>query len=203
MPFVVGLTGGIGTGKTTVANLFAELGAGVVDTDEIARELTAAGQPAVNSIAQRFGRDYVTAEGTLDRARMRRLVFSDAQAKRDLEAILHPLIKQESIRRATASSAAYVLLVVPLLIESGAYRTLVKRVLVVDCAPDRQIERVMQRSRLSHDEVAAIIASQAPRAERLRSADDIIDNDDDVSSLGTQVATLHHKYLGLAAGVNA
>jgi dephospho-CoA kinase len=199
MPFAVGLTGGIGSGKTTVAELFARLGAGVIDTDQIARELTAAGQPTVKQIAQRFGPDYVTADGTLDRVRMRALVFADSEARKDLEAILHPLIRDESMRRIADTSAPYVIVVVPLLLETGAYRTMVRRVVVADCDEETQIERVMRRSQLTREEVLAIMASQVSRAERLLGADDVISNNDDFAVLAIHVAALHGKYLALAA----
>jgi dephospho-CoA kinase len=199
MPFAVGLTGGIGSGKTTVAELFAELGAGVVDTDEIARALTGPGQAAVREIARRFGPQYVMADGALDRARMRKLAFGDARAKKDLESILHPLIRREAERRIVHSTAPYVILVVPLLFEAGAYQTLVRRVLVVDSDQETRIERVRRRNNLPREEILAIMASQVGQAERLRRADDLIRNDDDVSALESQVAALHRKYLDLAA----
>jgi dephospho-CoA kinase len=199
MPFAVGLTGGIGSGKTTVAELFAELGAGVVDTDEIARALTGPGQAAVAEIARRFGPQYVTADGALDRARMRKLAFEDAREKKDLESILHPLIRREAERRVANSTAPYVILVVPLLFESGAYRTRVRRVLVVDSDQETRIERVRRRDHLPREEILAIMASQIGHAERLRRADDVIRNDGDLAALEAQVAALHHKYLALAA----
>lgn len=198
MVFVVGLTGGIGSGKTTAAGLFAQHGAEIVDTDEIARLLTSPYQPAVKKIARRFGPQYVASDGALDRARMRALVFTDAKAKLDLEAILHPLIMAQSALRIAASTAPYVIVVVPLLFETGAYRDVVKRVLVVDCDEKTQIRRVMRRSKLSREEVASIVASQISRAERLRGADDVIRNEGDVASLEKQVAALHRKYLALA-----
>lgn len=199
MPFAVGLTGGIGSGKTTVAGLFAELGAGVVDTDAIARALTGPGQAPVNEIAQRFGPQYVTEDGALDRARMRKLAFEDSRAKNELESILHPLIRRESERLVANLTAPYVILVVPLLFESGAYQTLVRRVLVVDSDQETRIERVRRRNNLPREEILSIIASQIGQAERLRRADDLIRNDGDVAALKTQVATLHRKYIGLAA----
>jgi dephospho-CoA kinase len=199
MPFAVGLTGGIGSGKTTVAELFAELGAGVVDTDEIARALTGPGQAAVAEIARRFGPQYVTADGALDRARMRKLAFEDAREKKDLESILHPLIRREAERRVANSTAPYVILVVPLLFESGAYRTRVRRVLVVDSDQETRIERVRRRDHLPREEILAIMACQIGHAERLRRADDVIRNDGDLATLEAQVAALHHKYLALAA----
>ena len=199
MPFAVGLTGGIGSGKTTVAELFAELGAGVVDTDVIARALTGAGQTAVGEIARRFGPQYVTADGALDRARMRKLAFEDARAKRDLESILHPLIRREAERQVANSTAPYVILVVPLLFESGAYQKLVRRVLVVDSDQETRVERVRRRNNLPREEILAIMASQVGQAERLRRADDVIRNDGDLAALEAQVAALHRKYLDLAA----
>jgi len=199
MPFAVGLTGGIGSGKTTVAELFAELGAGVVDTDEIARALTGPGQTAVGEIARRFGPQYVTADGALDRARMRKLAFEDAREKTDLESILHPLIRREAERRVANSTAPYVILVVPLLFESGAYQTLVRRVLVVDSDQETRIERVRRRNYLPREEILAIMASQIGQAERVRRADDVIRNDGDLAALEARVAALHRKYLDLAA----
>ena len=199
MPFAVGLTGGIGSGKTTVAELFAELGAGVIDTDEIARTLTGPGKAALGEIARRFGPEYLTADGALDRARMRKLAFEDARAKKDLESILHPPIRREAERRVANSTAAYVILVVPLLFESGAYQTLVRRVLVVDSDQETRIERVRGRNNLSREEILAIMAAQVGQAERLRRANDVIRNNGDIAALGAQVAALHRKYLDLAA----
>ncbi len=199
MPLAVGLTGGIGSGKTTVAELFAELGADVVDTDEIARALTGPGEAATAEIARRFGPQYVTADGALDRARMRKLAFEDARARKDLESILHPLIRREAERRVANSTAPYVILVVPLLFESGAYQKLVRRVLVVDSDQATRIERVRRRNKLPYEEILAIMASQVGQAERLRRADDVIRNEGELAILEPQVATLHRKYLDLAA----
>ena len=199
MPFAVGLTGGIGSGKTTVAELFVELGAGLVDTDEIARALTGPGKAAVGEIARRFGPQFVTADGALDRVRMRKLAFEDACARKDLESILHPLIRREAGRRVAESTAPYVILVVPLLFESGAYPNLVRRVLVVDSDQETRIDRVRRRSNLPREEILAIMSSQLDQAERLRRADDVIRNDGSVDDLRPQVAALHSKYLDLAA----
>ena len=199
MAFVVGLTGGIGSGKTTVAELFASLGAGLVDTDEISRRLTAPAQPAITEIARKFGPQFVAEDGSLDRVRMRNLVFADPSARKDLEAILHPLIRQESTRQFQASTAPYVVVVVPLLVETGAYRGMMGRILVVDCEPETQVHRVMERSGLSRIEVLSIIASQASRQQRLHEADDVIHNDRDLETLQAQVSPLHVRYLGLAA----
>jgi len=198
MTFAVGLTGGIGSGKTTVAELFESHGAAIVDTDEISRRLTAPGQPAIAEIARKFGPQFVAEDGSLDRVRMRNLVFTDASARKDLEAILHPLIRQQSTRQIQESKAPYVVVVVPLLIETGAYRGMMGRILVVDCEPETQIRRVMQRSGLSRDEVLSIIGSQVPRQRRLLEADDIIHNDGDLEALRAQVNPLHLRYLGLA-----
>ncbi len=198
MPFAVGLTGGIGSGKSTVAERFAELGAGVVDTDEIARALTGPGQAAMGEIARRFGPQYVTADGALDRTRMRKLAFDDTQARKDLESIVHPLIRREAERRAANSTAPYVILVVPLLLESGAYQTLVQRVLVVDSDQEMRIDRVRRRDNLARAEILAIMATQLGQVERLSRADDVIRNDGDLAALEAQVAALHRKYLTLA-----
>lgn len=198
MAFTVGLTGGIGSGKSTVAELFSSQGVGLVDTDAISHQLTAPAQPAVAAIARKFGSQFVAGDGSLDRARMRKLVFADPSARKDLEAILHPLIRQESTRQIRKSAAPYVVVVVPLLIETGAYRETMGRILVVDCDPDTQVRRVMERSGLSRNEVLSIIASQVSRQQRLREADDIIHNDTDLEALRAQVYTLHLRYLGLA-----
>ena len=198
MPFAVGLTGGIGSGKTTVAELFTSQGAGLVDTDEISHRLTAPAQPAIAEIARKFGPQFVADDGSLDRVRMRDLVFAHPSARKDLETILHPLIRQASTRQIQESTAPYVVVVVPLLIETGAYRQMMGRILVVDCEPETQVRRVMERSGLSRNEVLSIIASQVSRQERLREADDIIHNDGDLETLRAQVNLLHLRYLGLA-----
>jgi dephospho-CoA kinase len=195
---VVGLTGGIGSGKSTVAALFQALGAAVIDTDVIAHELTAPGQPAVEQIRARFGADYVTAQGALDRARMRDLVFADAKAKRDLEAILHPRIREQAAVRVAQAGTPYAILVVPLLAEAGGWPGLIDRVLVVDCDESLQRERTRRRSGLNADQVHAIMARQASRAQRLALADDVIDNSGSVEALEEQVRGLHARYLSLA-----
>ena len=200
MTFVVGVTGGIGSGKSTVADRFAELGAAVVDTDAIAHALTGPGGAAMPAIAACFGATIRRADGALDRAAMRRQVFADPAARASLESILHPLIRQESERRCLTSTAPYVLLVVPLLVEtSGSYRDRVDRILVIDCAESTQIARVMARNALSADEVRAILAAQATRAARLAVADDILANDAGADALNEQIALLHARYLELAA----
>jgi dephospho-CoA kinase len=198
MAFRVGLTGGIGSGKTTAAEMLGELGAAVIDTDAISRELTGARGAAMPAIRAQFGEEYVAADGGLARDRMRALVFTNAAAREALEAILHPLIRQESRARVAAASAPYVVLVVPLLFETGAYADLVQRVVVVDCSEERQVERATRRSRISAEEVRAIMASQLPRSARLARADDVLDNEGGLDSLRAQVDALHAKYLELA-----
>lgn len=196
--FVVGLTGGIGCGKSTVAGLFAEHGAGIIDTDAIAHHLTQSGGDAIAAIRAAFGRDYITADGALDRAKMRGLIFSDAAARRRLERVLHPLILEqarEQLRKLQARP--YIVVVVPLLAESPAFRQLVQRVLVVDCGEDTQVARVIGRSRMGEAEVRGIIAQQTPRSERLHLADDVIHNEAGLESLAGQVAVLHQHYSGL------
>lgn len=196
--FAVGLTGGIGCGKSTVADLFASLGASIVDTDAIAHALTAPHGAAMPAILAEFGPDFATPEGALDRARMRSLVFSDAGARARLEAILHPRIRDATAAAALIATGPYVIYAVPLLIESGSWRERVARVLAVDCSEDTQVARVMQRSGLSPDQVRAIMATQVTRAERLAAADDVIDNDDGLEALLPQVTRLHERYLALS-----
>lgn len=199
MSFAIGLTGGIGSGKTTVASLFAELGAAVVDTDVIAHELTSAQGAAMPEIARAFGSAVLQPDGSLDRAAMRRLCFSDPSARKRLEAILHPMIRSESVARCQrADYAPYVLLVVPLLIESGAYRERINRVLLVDCDEAQQVSRVMERSGLNEEEVRGIMATQASRAERLAAADDVVANTGSRDELQAQVLALHGRYVELA-----
>ncbi len=193
--YVVGLTGGIGSGKSTVAELFVALGAALVDTDRVAHELTAADGAAMPMLRQAFGDVVVAADGALDRAAMRRLVFADAAARARLEGILHPMIRELSAERCRAATAPYVLLAVPLLVESGSYRERCQRILVVDCPEALQIERVMARSGLARAEVEAILASQATRQQRLAIADDVINNDGAPAELDHQVAILHQQYL--------
>jgi dephospho-CoA kinase len=196
-PFCIGLTGGIGCGKSTAAKIFAELGAAVVDTDEIAHELTGPAGAALAAIRAEFGPDYIAADGALDRARMRQLVFSDAEARQRLEAILHPLIRRESRARIAAARQPYVILVVPLLLETGAYRDLIKRVLVVDCDEAQQIARATRRSGLSAAEVRAIMTAQVAGPARLAAADDVLCNDADLKRLRRDAEALHAKYLAL------
>jgi len=174
----VGLTGGIGSGKSTVGQLLAAVGAALIDTDLIARQLTLPSGAAIDSIARAFGPQLIAADGALDRARMRDLVFGDAGAKQRLEAILHPLIGLETERQAAAAQGAPALVFdVPLLVESGRWRAKVDKVLVVDCSEATQVERVVRRSGWTPEAVRAVIASQASRSQRRASADAVIFND--------------------------
>lgn len=196
--FAVGLTGGIGSGKSTVARLFAEFGVPVIDTDLIARQLTEPGCEALNAIRSGFSDAVMQADGTLDRAALRHMVFGDASARKQLEAILHPRIRREVERVLVPLRTHYAMIVIPLLVETGGYRDLLNRVLVVDCPESLQIERVMARNGLSRDEVMAILAAQADRAQRLAIADDVILNTVTPDALRVEVALLHQRYLDLA-----
>lgn len=201
--FTVGLTGGIGSGKSTVADLFAELGVPVVDTDVIARQLTSPGGEALGAIRAAFGESVMQAGDTLDRAALRRRVFADPAARRQLEAILHPRIRKIVEQTLATLNAAYALVVIPLLVETGAYRDALDRVLVIDCPEELQIARVMTRSGLAADEVKAILAAQAGRAARLAAADDVIVNTATPSELNAAIAALHLRYLALAAACSS
>lgn len=203
MGYVVGLTGGIGSGKSAVADLFAERGILVVDTDAIAHALTAPGGAAMPAIRAGFGDAVAAGDGALDRAAMRAIVFADPSARKRLEAILHPVIRSESERllAVDATRSPYAILMVPLLIEAGGYRERVNRVAVVDCAEATQIARVMSRNGLARVEVQRILAAQATRAERLAAADDVIDNDGDLAALRPQIERLHVNYLAYARNV--
>jgi dephospho-CoA kinase len=195
----VGLTGGIGSGKSTAAELFAKLGAAVTDTDVIARTLTAPGQPLLKVIANEFGMQFFTPDGTLDRAALRRLVFNDATKKRKLESILHPLIRQTvTAELAHPTTAPYRIVVVPLLFETRGYADLVQRTLVVDCPEELQIQRATARSALTEIEVRAMMAEQMPRELRLAHADDVIVNDASLENLAELVDEMHKKYIRLA-----
>jgi dephospho-CoA kinase len=197
MSFVVGLTGGIGSGKSAAAAEFERLGADVVDTDAIAHELTGRAGRALPEIERVFGAALIGDNGALDRTKMRSLVFADPAAKKALEALLHPMIREESQRRIAASRGPYLVHVVPLLIESADYRSRsrVDRVLVIDAPEELQLERARARSGLSEADVRAIIAAQAARAERLAAADDVIENRGTIDALRQQVAAFHRRYL--------
>ena len=198
MSFVVGLTGGIGSGKSAVGRLFEQLGIAVIDTDAIAHQLTTPGGAAMPAIRAAFGDAVATADGALDRAAMRAIVFADPPARKRLEGILHPLIREESERRLAGAESPYAVLMVPLLVESGSYRERVSRVAVVDCDVETQIARVMQRNGLARAEVERILAAQATRTQRLEAADDVIDNDRSLADLEPQIERLHASYLALA-----
>jgi dephospho-CoA kinase len=201
MHLVVGLTGGIGSGKSVVADLFAQRGVDITDTDRLAHALTAPGERGYVAVLSAFGPAFRQADGTLDRARLRELVFSDAEARARLEAILHPLIRAAAADEMLRWRAPYGILVVPLLLErEGAAN--VDRVLVVDCPEAVQVQRVAQRSGLTDEQVRAIMATQIPREARLARADDVIDNAGPVSALAPQVAALDQRYRALAAAAN-
>lgn len=199
-PFCVGLTGGIGSGKSTVADLFAARGATIVDTDAIAHSLTAPHGPAMAAIVAEFGPAFADANGALDRARMRSLVFSDPAAKARLEAILHPRIRAAAEAAAVAATGSYVIFAVPLLVESGSWRERVARILVVDCPESVQVARVMARNNLPEAQVRAIMACQASRQQRLAAADDVVENGAGIEALAPQVERLHNLYLAFSVG---
>jgi len=197
--FSVGLTGGIGSGKSTVADLFAERGVAIVDTDLIAHQITAPGGVAMAAIREQFGPEFVAPDGSMDRARMRALVFSDDAERKRLEAITHPLIRSETERAVRNASGPYVIVVVPLLVESGTWKTRVARVLDVDCSVETQVARVMRRNGFAREQVLAIMARQATREARLAAADDVIVNDGTTrEALEQDVEALHARYVGLA-----
>jgi dephospho-CoA kinase len=198
-PLVVGLTGGIGSGKSAAAKRFAQHGIAVIDTDIISRALTAANGAAMPAIKQQFGAEFVRADGALNRDLMREKVFSDPAAKRKLEAILHPMIRAESISRIQQAKSPYVILAVPLLFETDGYKNLINNTLVIDCAEETQIQRVRARSGMTQEQVRAVIEAQIPRLARLKKADEVINNNGLLDELVQQVDKLHKKYLALAA----
>ncbi len=193
--FSVGLTGGIGCGKTTVADMFGALGASLVDTDAIAHALTAPHGAAMPAILDEFGADFATGDGAMDRAKMRALVFSDATARTRLEAILHPRIREATAAAAAIATGPYTIFVVPLLIESGTWAGRVTRVLAIDCPEEMQVARVMARNGMAEEQVRAIMATQVTRAQRLAAADDVVVNDAGLAALRPQVERLHAFYL--------
>lgn len=203
----IGLTGGIGSGKTRVADMFAARGAAIIDTDLLAHEITAPGGQAIPALVEAFGPQCLRPDGAMDRDAMRAVVFADPAAKARLERITHPLIRELTTARARAIADArehpYLIYVVPLLVESGAWVERVGRVLVVDCTEDTQIARVMARNGFSREQVLAIMAKQATRAQRLAVANDVVDNDGPVDALTAQVDQLDRTYRALsAAGVS-
>ncbi len=207
MIYRVGLTGGIGSGKSTVASLFKECGVLVIDSDVISHQITQSGGIAITAIRTTFGDDYIDANGALNRVLMRQLIFSDLAAKLRLEAILHPLIRAQILAQIDDANinsplaSSYLLLVIPLLFETLNYRELVQRTLVVDCTETTQVARTMQRSGLDEQTVHTIIASQITRAERLRMADEIIQNDGNLDTLRQQIPKLHQHYLAISSGI--
>ncbi len=197
MPLRIGLTGGIASGKSTVADMFAELGVPIIDTDVIAREVVAPGEPALDEIAERFGEHMIDAAGKLDRGAMRKLVFDDATARFELEGILHPRIGAETRRQADAAGGDYQIIVVPLLTGSPL-RNYVDRVLVVDCDEDVQVQRLLARDAETIEQAQRILAAQASRDERLAIADDVILNEGSLAETREAVNRLHRDYLRLA-----
>jgi dephospho-CoA kinase len=202
----VGLTGGVGSGKSTVAAMLQQLGAGIVDADELAHALTAAGGAAIEPLRARFGEAAIAADGALDRAQMRAYAFEDRAARRDLEGILHPMIRSLARERGAllaATGSPYVVYVIPLLVESGNWRDRVHRVLVVDCSEAAQIARATARPGIDERAARGIIAAQATRAERLAAADDVLFNEAPLEELRARVRRLHEAYLKLVAGIGA
>jgi dephospho-CoA kinase len=189
----IALTGGIASGKSTVAQLFVALGATLIDTDQVAREIVTPGSPALQSIVDRFGKDVLAPDGTLDRGRLRQIVFSDNQARADLEAITHPAIRARVAQLSATLDGPYQLIAVPLLAETGTHRDY-DRVLVVDCEPEQQLRRLMVRDGLTETDARRMIGAQVDRAARLAIADDVIRNDGDIMHLAGQVQALHDRY---------
>jgi dephospho-CoA kinase len=194
----VGLTGGIASGKSTAAKFFGALGVPILDSDQIARDVVEPGQPPLERLVERFGPKILTADGHLDRPALRDIVFSDPKARADLEALTHPAIGAAMEARSAAAGGPYQILVIPLLVEKNLAAH-VDRVLVVDCDEELQVRRLRDRDGSTPQQVQAILKAQAPRAARLKSADDVIHNDTDMSAVRQQVATLHARYLELAA----
>ena len=192
-PLRIGLTGGIASGKSIVADMFAELGVPIIDTDVIAREVVAPGQPALDEIRERFGENMIDAAGALDRAAMRKVIFDNDTARLDLEGIVHPKIGAETRRQADTSGGEYQLIVVPLLVGSPLIRFM-DRVLTVDCAEETQIQRLLARDAETVEQARRILAAQASREERLEIADDVINNDHSLGHLRDQVTDLDRKY---------
>lgn len=199
--YVVGLTGGIGSGKSAAADRFSARGASVVDTDLIAHMLTAPGGGAIAAIRENFGDAVIGADGSLDRATMRALVFADPQARKRLESILHPMIRRESARQCQTATGPYVILAVPLLIESGDYRSRCDRICVIDCPEELQIARVRARSGLDEAQIRAIMSAQATRSARCAAADDLVDNGGTLDALHVQIDALHDRYVRTSANL--
>ena len=198
MSLIIGLTGGIGSGKTSATRFFAAEGIAIIDADTIAHELTGVQGDAIPNIKKYFGVDFITKNGKLDRKKMKNRIFSDINSRKKLEEILHPLIQAEVMHRIeTAAASPYIIVVAPLLLETADYCETVTRILVVDCNEEYQISRAVSRDGLSKEEVRAIMATQKSRQERLNQADDVIVNDTDISSLQEKVKLQHNIYLSL------
>lgn len=198
MTFIVGLTGGIGCGKSSASKFFSDLGIDVIDTDVIARKLTQSGGSAISMIQETFGDSFITPDGALDRNKMRDLIFSNSAARLKLEEVLHPLILKETALQIEQTRSPYTILVVPLLFETNDYSSIIQRTLIIDCDEQQQLSRTMARSHLSQQAVRTIMATQISRKFRLEKADDIIINNQDIDYLRTQVLRLHHQYLSLS-----
>lgn len=196
-PLRIGLTGGIASGKSTVADMFADRGATIIDTDIIAREIVEPGKPALEEIRGTFGDDVINADGSLDRAALRRIVFADDEARKRLERILHPRIRAETMRQAGESAGVYQVIVVPLLVESPI-KDAVDRILVVDCDEATQIRRLVARDAESEEQARRMLAAQSTREQRLAIADDVVRNDGDLDETREQVQALHQQYLELS-----
>lgn len=196
--FSIGLTGGIGSGKTMVATMFAEQGASIVDTDNVARNLTLPGGEAIEPIRKEFGGQFIQPDGAMNRSLMRELVFSNPDKRLKLEAIMHPLIRKVSLEQAEMATGTYVIFVIPLLVEVPIWHGMGTRILTVDCPEELQVERVMKRNNMSREQVAAIMATQATRQQRLAIADDVIVNDKSVWEVLKEVIVLHAKYTAMA-----
>ena len=197
MSLIIGLTGGIGSGKTSATRFFAAEGIAIIDADTIAHELTGAQGDAIPNIKKYFGINFITKNGKLDRKKMKNRIFSDINSRKKLEEILHPLIQAEVMHQIETASSPYIIVVAPLLLETGDYCETVTRILVVDCNEEYQISRAVSRDGLSKEEVRAIMATQKSRQERLNQADDVIVNDTDISSLQEKVKLQHNIYLSL------
>ena len=197
-PYRIGLTGGIASGKSTAAKFFGALGVPILDSDQIARDVVEPGQPPLERLVERFGSSILTPDGHLDRPALRDIVFSDPMARADLEALTHPAIGAAMEARSAAAGGPYQVLVIPLLVEKNL-SSHVDRVLVVDCDEDLQVRRLRDRDGSTPEQAQAILSAQAPRAARLRAADDVITNEADMSAVQDQVTALHARYLELAA----
>ena len=198
-PLRIGLTGGIASGKSAVASAFARRGVPIVDSDRLAREVVEPGRPALAAVLREFGPEMLGRDGRLDRRRLRAVVFADEGRRRRLEAILHPAIRAASAAEVASLAAPYVVIAIPLLVETGE-RSAVDRVLVVDCPPETQLARLLARDRETPDGARAILAAQASRAARLAAADDVVANTGSLADLDAAVSALHERYLALAAG---